>query len=202
MRVVANQEQNKPTIKGNYIECEMWNGASKYAQARSWVYLLNKRERKALEVIVDNYYQKYSQDAVYNPDLVAFLGDNPKKRLCWSAVSRKIPTLRRNAGKMFVPSLRRWMVPKEKLLLMGFPVVPSVAMSMGVPVLAITDNRRASYVAGNCMHFSCVLLIQFLALVCFQPCTPMQASRSIAGLGNFLLDSDSEAPEADESELS
>ncbi|CAE7365301.1 unnamed protein product [Symbiodinium sp. CCMP2592] len=154
-------------------------------KAKSWKYLLNEREKKTLSVLT-----KFKRSADTDPNLVIFLGDNPNHTVGWSATSGKVPTLRMNTGKMFVPSRQRWMTPREKLTLMGFPVVPRVALAMGVPMLPITDHSRAGQVLGNCMHFGCVLLMEFLALTCF---SPRGCSSGRARMVQVLPDPDSEA---------
>ena len=60
------------------------------------------------------------------------------------------------------------MCSREKLCTLGFPVSASQAVSMGVPMLGITDVARASQIAGNCMNFSCVCMVQLIALCCFR----------------------------------
>lgn len=43
---------------------------------------------------------------------------------------------------------------------------------MKVPCLPIQDAARCSAIAGNAMHFSCILVAELLALVCFSPSKP------------------------------
>ena len=138
-------------------------------KAKGWEYLLNDREKRAVKAIRSIYKKKYHGSADADRNLIAFLGDNPQQRLCWSGASGRVPALRLNQGKMYSLFRRRWLVPREKLALMGFPVAPDVALSMGVPILGVTDGQRAAQVAGNCMHFSCVLLAEFLAMLVFSP---------------------------------
>ena len=85
--------------------------------------------------------------------VVIFLGDNPKKRLCWSPVKGRIPTLRRNTGKLFQPHRHRWMVGRERLATLGFPVCPEIALSMCTPMLPVRDPQSAAQVAG----IACIL---------------------------------------------
>ena len=114
------------------------------------------------------YRKRFKQPAAANKNLVIFLGDSPP-RVTWSACSNRIPTFRTNSGKLFIPAQKRWMCPRERLAALGFPVVPALALSYGVPMLPFRDRHRAAQVAGNSMHFGCVLLVQFLALACFTP---------------------------------
>ena len=80
------------------------------------------------------------------------------------------------------------MVGRERLLTLGFPVCPEVALAMGTPLLPVRDTQRASQIAGNCMHFGCVTVVLLLALTCFGPRHNVIDPRADALL---FLDSDS-----------
>lgn len=77
-------------------------------QAKSWHYLLNNREKKALHDAMTLYRNRFGGDPSADMNLVIFLGDDPRQRLCWSATGNKIPTLRMNQGKFFIPAKKRW----------------------------------------------------------------------------------------------
>ena len=69
---------------------------------------------------------------------------------------------------MYFVKARRWQMSTEKLLSLGFPVHPTLASAMGgLPTLPVRDRRRATAIAGNCMHLSSLLLAVFIALSCF-----------------------------------
>lgn len=70
------------------------------------------------------------------------------------------------------------MCSREKLCTLGFPVTASQARSMGVPILGIKDVARCAQIAGNCMNFSVVCLIQLIALSCFKMKWDRTAQRS------------------------
>ena len=74
------------------------------------LYLLNKRENGAVRYVKKLYRKRYKREASDDKDLVVFLGDNPRKFLCWSASSNRVPTLRMNTGKMFIVSKNRWLL--------------------------------------------------------------------------------------------
>ncbi|CAK9089666.1 unnamed protein product [Durusdinium trenchii] len=130
-------------------------------------YLLNHREQKAVEDAKQIYWKKFHRDPMKDENLVVFLGDNPKRYLCWSGASGRLPTLRMNSGKMYIVKAKRWLCGREKLSTLGFPVSGDTALSMGVPRLPVSDPARASQISGNCMHFSCILVIQLISLCCF-----------------------------------
>ena len=50
---------------------------------------------------------------------------------------------------------------------MGFPVSHQQAMAMGTPVIPLRDPARAAAAAGNAMHFSCICVVELIALTCF-----------------------------------
>ena len=90
------------------------------SEAKSWFYLLTNREKKAVRYVKKLYIKRYGKDPKANRNLVAFLGDNPRKFLCWSAPSNKIPTLRMNRGKMHILSRERWPLKKNGNILSCF----------------------------------------------------------------------------------
>ena len=142
---------------------------------RDLSYLLTEAERHRLKAYEDAFRQKFRQEPGNCRDLVVFLSDNPSAGwTTWSAVSGAIPTFRRNAkhGLMWAPFLRRWMVAREKLACLGWPVLPSMAAAMSSPVVPVRDIARAADLAGNAMHFNAVGLAQLIALSCCSPSEP------------------------------
>ena len=134
-------------------------------------YLLLPREIEAARALDKEYWERFGRDPCEDADLCYFLGDSPWHGRTWSAVSGKVPTFRMNCStaKYWFPRWRRWLTPKEKLALMGFPVVPEMATSMMVGLFPSTEHARAAQVCGNAMHFASVALMQLLSLVCFGP---------------------------------
>ena len=131
-------------------------------------YLLNEREKGAVRVASQMYYERFSAPAKSDPDLIVHLGDNPQKWLCWSAVSGRVPTFRTGGGFLYNPHLQSWMLPKDKLSALGFPVIDSVANAMGVKPVPVADHFRAASIAGNSFHFSTVAIVQLVALACYR----------------------------------
>ena len=133
--------------------------------------LLLPREKQALAVYEQKYMEKYGGVAATDRDLVFFLGDNPDVRCTWSASSGSLPTQRLNArtGKYWLPSLRRWLVARERLAAMGWPVTEELAKAMQCPVVPTRDVLRSALLSGNAMHFNTVALAQLIALACFGP---------------------------------
>ena len=133
-------------------------------------YLLTTREKESLQAYLKAYSQKFG-DPSADPDLVVFLGDNGSSWKTWSATSGQIPTFRRNAktGLFWSPFLKRFMVAREKLATMGWPVSDCMATGMRCPIIPSHDVMRAADLAGNAMHFTTVATAQLLALTCFGP---------------------------------
>lgn len=130
-------------------------------------YLLTKREKEVLQKLKKDYKKRYGEDPEKDPDLVIYLGDSAERR-SWSAASGRIPTLRMSGGLMWGVQLSRFLTGREKLATLGFPVTSKIARKMRVKVLPLTDIKRCSKIAGNCMHWSSIGVIQLIALVSFR----------------------------------
>ena len=139
--------------------------------AKDFKYLLTKRERDALRSYEESYEIEYGASAVSDHNLICFLGDNGTTWKTWSARSNQIPTLRRNSksGLFWVPSLGRFMVAREKLCALGWPIDQSMSRSMLTDPVPTQDILRAADLAGNAMHFTTCANAQLLALTCFRP---------------------------------
>ena len=129
-------------------------------------YLLLDREKHALEELMAVYKTQFGADPAQDPDLCIYLGDNPQWSRTWSAASRRIPTFRCNAGLVWSPHFKRWMLPIEKLASQGLPVERSYADAMAVLPLPVRDTHRANTLIGNNMNMSSVAIVQLVALSC------------------------------------
>ena len=138
--------------------------------AKDLSYLLTTRERDALFEYEQKYLERFGVAASTNEDLFVFLGDNPSWSLTWSA-NGKLPTYRMNpsSGIYWNCKYTRWLTAKERLVSLGWPVIPEVAEEMQVPMIGAMDAKRASDLAGNSMHFLCTGVQQLIALACFAP---------------------------------
>ena len=129
--------------------------------------LLNEREKGVIKTLQKEHKQRVSRAASRNENLVAYLGDNAERRT-WSATSGRIPTFRMSGGKHWHFASKRILTGREKLATLGFPVDSETARARGVPVLPVACPKRASAVAGNCMHLGTVAVMQLLGLCCFK----------------------------------
>ena len=139
-------------------------------------YLLTTREKKALKAYKSAYWKQFGLDPNLDPNLVVFLGDNGTQWKTWSATSGQIPTFRRNCktGLFWCPYLQRYMVAREKLAALGWPVSQCMAQAMRTNPIPTQDVIRAADLAGNAMHFCSVGCAQLLALSCFGPLDPAE----------------------------
>ena len=129
-----------------------------------YTYLLTEREKRVVGALNQAYRDMFSKNPDEADDLVYYLGDNEARRV-WSATSGKVPTLRMSGGLTWSVSKKRFMTGREKLGMLGFPITPKTAAAMHVKELPVTDVKRASKIAGNCMHWSSIGVIQLVALV-------------------------------------
>ena len=183
---IADRMRRKvATLPSDYFcadRCEVQMEAIKLAARRQLTflpdendlrYLLTPAEGGRLRQYEDLYHQKFGKRAAQDPDLVCFLGDNPLVWRTWSMqpTAKAIPTMRRNAktGLWFSPHYKRWLVPREKLAAMGWPVNDAMAEAMGCPCVPTRDVQRAADLVGNAMHFPTVAVAQLIALACFAP---------------------------------
>lgn len=142
--------------------------SSKKGKNLDWTYLLNKREKGALKEFTRLWNLRGDKkDPSEDPNCIFHLGDNPQKRCVWS-VNGHIPTFRRGGGMYWMPYHRRWIMPKERLALMGFPVYPDLAKASGVDVLPIENRNKAKMMAGNAMHLANAGAILAVTLACVQ----------------------------------
>ena len=132
-------------------------------------YLLTDPEQKRLKTYEQLYLKQFGSPAAEDENLVVFLSDNPEHWKTWSASSGSIPTMRRNSKHDFLwaPALKRWMVPREKLAAMAWPVNESMSAPMCCQPIPLRDVLRASDFCGNAMNFTSVGVAQMLALSCF-----------------------------------
>ena len=130
-------------------------------------YLLNERERQLCRQLDVDYWNKFKIDPAKDPNLVYFLGDRFEFCRTWSAVSRAIPTFRKNGGKYLFRRQMRFLTHVDKLACLGWPVTGPTAASMGTTPLPALDPMRSDIMAGNSMHLTCAATILLLGTVCF-----------------------------------
>jgi len=135
-------------------------------------HLLNGREVRGVKFAAKKYKLRFNKHPKSDPDYFLFLGDTPSSWMCWSAVSGRLPTYRRNGGLYWHEQSESYLTARDKLASLGFPVTANTAMAMGVPVIPLKDAFRASSVAGNSFHFATAAVVQLIVLCCFRLSDP------------------------------
>ncbi|CAK9081695.1 unnamed protein product [Durusdinium trenchii] len=131
-------------------------------------YLLNQREKAAIAFTSQLYKRRRSRDAAADPNLFLNLSDNPGRRLSWSGSWGCLPTFRTNSTRFYNFTREQWMTPRDRLCALGFPVTPNTWHAMGVPMLPVQDENRASSIGGNSFHFSSATIAQLVALAYYR----------------------------------
>ena len=99
---------------------------------------------------------RYGTEAHTERDLIFNLGDNPCGGwLTWSAPStgaiHRVPTFRRHWTAQWLPHQQRWLTSNERLVCMGFPAHPGLAVCYGMSeTYCLTWEQR--HTLGNAMH--------------------------------------------------
>ena len=130
---------------------------------------MNDAELSIVDHLNRLYVAKRNSNPALDPDLVYFLGDNPRTFApTWSENTSAIPTFRLNNGFFYFPHARRWLTPVEKLACLAMPVCAELAEFAKLPALGVRDNHRAAIFTGNGMHLTNAALVQLVCLSCFR----------------------------------
>lgn len=85
--------------------------------------LLTVPEQERLAQYSAMWYTRFHIPACQDVRAVFNLADNPAAGfVTWSASSGRLPAMRTNSGKLWVPYLGRWLTVRERLAAMGAPV--------------------------------------------------------------------------------
>ena len=132
--------------------------------------LLSPGEHRRLLVYMAMWAERFGQDSSSDQRAVFNLADNPEAGyVTWSGASGRIPGLRTNGGKLWVPYLGRWPTTKEQLAAMGVPVYECLAIAAGVPCVPVNPGPEARLMLGNMMHIASVGTAILIALSCAWP---------------------------------
>jgi len=132
--------------------------------------LLTDHEHQRLAAYMAMWQDRFGHSADMDPAAVFNLADNPNNGfVTWSASSGRIPGLRTNGGKLWVPFLRRWLTTKEQLAAMGVPVYPILAAAARVPLVHVSPGPEAKLMLGNMMHIASVGIALLVAMACGRP---------------------------------
>ena len=124
-----------------------------------WSYLLTGKQRSSLEAA---RAADVSRHGLVPPGVCYDLTQSPAYL---GHAYLGVLTLRRASSRMWSPREGCWLLPRERLAIMGFPVFRDLADAALVPEDAVSLNGPASAV-GNAMHVASVGAILAVALVC------------------------------------
>jgi hypothetical protein len=123
--------------------------------------LLTDHEQQRLAAYMALWQDRFGHSAAMDQAAVFNLADNPDNGfVTWSGSSGRIPGLRTNGGKLWVPFLRRWLTTKEQLAAMGVPVYPMLAAAAHVPLVPVSPGPEAKLMLGTAL---------LVAMSCAQP---------------------------------
>ena len=134
--------------------------------SRDWLYLLTEKQHRYLRVLSGRFAAEHGVDAASDDACVFDLGQSD----CMPRLRARgvLPTIRASTSKFWSPSRRRWLLQKECLSAMGFPVYRDLAQAaeMEVDVISATAAR---YSVGNAMHVANVGSVLAFALLATTP---------------------------------
>ena len=114
-----------------------------------------------------DYCRKFDADPAKDRSLVYFLGDRYEWSRTWSAISKSIPTFRKQGGKFLCRGDMKFLTGLDKLASLGWPVHWETATQMGTTPVPALEPRRTDMLVGNAMHLSCASVVLMLGLTCF-----------------------------------
>ena len=123
-----------------------------------WTYLLNKSETKHLHTYVTMWLAKRGTEPHTDKNCVFNLGQNPKKRCCWTNRQGVMPTLTYASRKLWSPYLHRWLIPSELATTMGLNTGADPAVDL-----------YSAQVLGNAMNVASVGAVLSCTLACIRP---------------------------------
>ena len=131
-----------------------------------WTYLLAPTQQERLAWQERRWRATRGSDPASRPALVIDLSQQP--RFC-RATEAGLPTFRRqSSSRMWSPARRRWLLPVEQALAMGYPVTQDAAAAAGLPVDTALQARPGAAV-GNAMRVANLGSVLLTALACLEP---------------------------------
>ncbi len=133
-------------------------------------YCLHATMRKYISRFDYQYWQGFCRLPHTDVDLIYNLQDNPSARLTWSATSRRLPTMRRDSRRLWIPSRARWLSFKERLSGMGFAAYIELANAAGVKQFPADFCRTKPHqmMLGDSMHVGAMGVVLGVALACIE----------------------------------
>ena len=117
-----------------------------------WHYLLTPCQRRRLQAYWELWVTKYGQEPESDRSAVFDLSQNPGRGGRGGArmtSNNKLPTLLTTSYRFWAPCLRRWLLPRELAMCMGWPVTPGLSAAAGVP------HQERRYTTKGIGTFTC-----------------------------------------------
>lgn len=97
------------------------------------------------------------------------LHQNAEERPCTERVDGSLMTLRRNCGAIYVPSLQKFLTPRQLMRMMGWPMLKEDCEALSLPRHvempdSVSDGQLCS-MAGNGMFGPCSALTILAAML-------------------------------------
>ena len=129
----------------------------------SWKYLLSIHQKARLKKYTQKWWNGKGCPADRDTCCVFNLTQNPDFTLSWTTAQGRMPTFTTGCSRMWVPVLRRWLLPRELAAAMGFPTYGVLAAAVGVPV---ETQVLSAHAIGNSMHVGNVGTVIAVTLAC------------------------------------
>ena len=133
-------------------------------QGSGWMDLLTQKQQQRLQELSEMWKQKHGIQPHLCKHCVLNLGHNPVCRQMTGGDGR-MPTITTNCKLWWVPYLRRWLLPSELAVMMGFPTSRSLAEAAG---LQCHPMSFSSSQVGKAMHLANVGCVAGVALACLR----------------------------------
>ena len=135
----------------------------------SFRYLLLESEQSRLEVYERKWFDKFGTEAKRDPNAIFHLGDNPEVFMCWSGnAGFRFPSFRKSMGILWHAASETIITPKERLVIMGWPLYPELCLAAGLQPFEFPNVNRGHKFAGNAYHVSAFGMWLLTVLACTQ----------------------------------
>ncbi len=133
-----------------------------------WTYLLTPHQQARLERYTATWLGSRGQAPAESKSCAFNLQQNPEHRRVQTDRGGAMPTCTRNCSVLWVPFLRRWLLPIELAAAHGLPITHSLATAAQVP-LDVHGPEYSCSQLGNAMHVANVGSVLAITLSCLAP---------------------------------
>ncbi len=136
--------------------------------SRDWAYLLTPHQKARLECYSESWLGSRGQAPAESKSCVFNLLQNPEHRRVQTDCRGAMPTCTRGCSVLWVPFLRRWLLPIELAAAHGLPITQSLASDAQV-ALDVHGPEYSTSQLGNAMHVANVGSVLAITLSCLAP---------------------------------